>query len=107
LNELAILLKAQFFTATESDKLRRAAVSKLRLSIEELWASRKDESMASRAKTYIAIGLLARVMDAIVTNAEVAEIHGRLEEAEAAVSEVEATRQSGKKVRAPKASPYG
>jgi len=53
LNELAVLLKAQFFTAAESDKLRRGA--KLERGIAKLRAGRKDVNMA---KTYVAIRLL-------------------------------------------------
>ena len=107
LNEIQVLLQAQFFTAEETRKIRETAVRKLDAAIEEVWKERKNESFIDQSLVYHRIGLLAKIRDDILTNAELSDIHEGIEELkERAASEVQIPPADRKKPPRKQHGPY-
>lgn len=87
-------ITAEFFTVQESDRIRGDAIKMLDQAIKELWRHRKKASMVAQSRVYMAIGSLAKIRDAILTNTELDEIYRMLEDSEDAVKDAETTRKA-------------
>jgi hypothetical protein len=96
LQELSTVFGAQFFTSDETEGMRRQAIKQLDQAIEELWRERRKFETASRTRIYLAIGSLARVRDAILTDYELSEIHAMLEQDCEEVEKIEENKRTEK-----------
>ena len=99
LQELSTVFRAEFFTSDETEGMRRQAIKQLDQAIEELWRERRKFETVSRTRIYLAIGSLARVRDAILTDYELSEIHGMLEKDWEEVKKIEEENKKAEKTR--------
>jgi hypothetical protein len=99
LQELSTVFRAQFFTSDETEGMRSQAIKQLDQAIEELWRGRRKFETMARTRIYLAIGSLARVREAILTNHELSEIHEILEQHWEEVKQIEQESKRGEIIR--------